>query len=348
MPGDFAVRLSNSSLAAATGASVEIVVFVDEIRNYTGAATAVFVDGAPPGVAGGCAPFAVPPGASRTLTIDVSPSAAPGNYSFTVRAANGTSNRTAALALRVFGAPPPPDFAIAVSASNLTIARGAMGSISVEARALFGYDGEPLTIVLRGAPAGISGGCIPQPLLVGAACNLTIVVSAFAPTGNHSITLEATNGSAVRTAGLRVTVLPSTNANLSRDFRLEVSDRRPLASPNAPASVRVAVIPLNGSSNLSIAFVLLSPVAGLGGQCAPTFTPDGNCIMVITVANSVAPGSYDVTIRASEGPLVRETNLTVQVVNAPAQSSAPLAALLAITVIASIAIAWIWWRRRGA
>lgn len=346
-PGDFEVRLNVSAVNVTAGGAAEVTVFVDQSGAYAGPSVGILVDAPPAGVSFSCAPFAVAPNGSCVLSVEASASAALGPFSIAVRGTNGTANRSAVLSVTVLAAPPPPDFAIALSAANLTVEAGAGGAVDVAVVGLGGYDGPGVTISLHGAPPYVVGGCGVAPRLPGDTCSLTVSASLLAAPGTYNLTVEGSNGTAVRSAALRLTVAPRPVVPPSFDFRLEVAEPDNIIAPGTEARLRVTFVPLNGTAGSAVQVAVHASEPGISGRCdPPTASIGGNCTLVIAVGAGVPAGTYPVTVTASNGSVSREGHVSV-VVGATAARSADgtffglvLAIVAAGAVAALVALRW--------
>jgi len=102
------------------------------------------------------------------------------------------------------GPGPSPDFQLQLSPASLTLAPGQMGQVQVSVVASGGFS-SPVSLILQGAPPGVTGGFSPNPAT--ATSVLTLSVGQGAAEGSYALTVRGTAGSLMREASLSLNVV---------------------------------------------------------------------------------------------------------------------------------------------
>jgi chitodextrinase len=127
------------------------------------------------------------------------------NYSYTVRAVDGTGKVSAAsTAVSATTQAVTQDFALAASPGTVSVARGASASTSV-AITRNNFTGA-VTLSAAGLPAGVSVAFSPAGATTGNAVTATFTASSTATLGGATVTLSATSGAITRTTSVSLTV----------------------------------------------------------------------------------------------------------------------------------------------
>lgn len=201
---------------------------------------------------------------------------------------------------------------VVVAPGALTVAQGGTGSVTATLTRGGGFDGA-VTLAISGLPAGVTTAITPAQLSGNTTtATVQVTVALAVPTGTYAATITASAqgvGQATATYTLTVTGTPT--------FVLAVSptSRSIVAGGSSSATVAITRSGFAGP----VAFVLVNPPAGIAATFDPTpATTDGTAITV-TIAASVPPGNYPLTIQGTAaGPGARTTTLTVTVPAPPA------------------------------
>ncbi|MCC6245450.1 MAG: hypothetical protein IT353_21630 [Gemmatimonadaceae bacterium] len=282
-----AVTASPASLSVVQGQSGTVQLSLVRGGGFSGAVT-LATSGLPSGVTASIAPEQLTgTTSSATVTVNASAGAVPGAYSITVSAsASGVGSSTSSFQLTIVAA---PSFALSATPAALTVTAGSSGgaSIGIARTNLPGA----VALTLDAPPAGITGTFTPAAPTVDASQITVNVANTVAP-GAYTLTVKGTSsGAADRTTTIALTVNPVPAITVA-------------ASPGALSLVAGT----GGTSTLTltrtnftgdVAFTLQSPPAGISASFAPPTTSAASSVVSISVATTVAPGVYPLTVLAS-------------------------------------------------
>jgi uncharacterized membrane protein len=147
--------------------------------------------------------------------------------------------------------------------------------------------------------------------------DLTVSVAASVAPGTYSLQVRATSGSLAKTANLSLTVTPPP------DFTLSLNPTSLSVQQGSSGTTTLTITPQNGFTG-TVALSLVdgsgNPVSGI--SLSPTsVTVSGsspvNQTLTVSVAASVAPGTYSLQVRATSGSLAKTANLSLTVTPPP-------------------------------
>ena len=153
-------------------------------------------------------------------------------YTYYVRCQDGVGNANLSDFIITFNiAAPPPDFSLALSTSNITVARGESAQVTMTVTLTTG------TVTVALSVAGLPGGAtaVFAPSSCTSTCSSVLTISAIAttPLGTSTVTVSGIGGSVTRTAMLTLFVAPPFATNISFAPTLEaLSSFAHLASKN--------------------------------------------------------------------------------------------------------------------
>jgi len=185
-PFDYSVSVSPSTQTVSIGDKVSFSIVVNLVSGSP-AATFLTLSGLPSGLAYSFSPQSGTPTFTSTLTIDASAATSTGSYTFTITAAGGGLSKTVTAGIVVKEA---PDFTLTVSPDTATVKQGEKASFNIKVDPTGGFD-KLVSLNVAGLPTGVSATfTVPsgKPPLVS---TLTITVSASAPEGSYSLSIEA-------------------------------------------------------------------------------------------------------------------------------------------------------------
>jgi len=269
-PPDFTLALSPSSLTVQQGGSGTTTLTLTPQNGFTGTVSlslAAGQDQVPQGLS--LSPGSVQVTGSnpvnQTLTLSATAATPTGTYRLKVRGTLGDLTREANLTLTVN---PPPDFALDLSPSSLTVQQGGQEQVTVSLTRQNFTGGVTLSLEgnapLATSPASdkIAWSFNPNPA-TGDQATLTLQVGAQVPAGDYTLTVRGqAQGLQDRTATLTLRVQPQP----SFDFSLNRSSVLTRRDPN-----------YRGNNRIYLTFTTQN---GFQGQVDPTFrtpfTPAGN------------------------------------------------------------------------
>jgi len=264
----------------------------------------------------------------ETLQVQVAPNAPTGSRNLTVRAAYGNQVTERALTLTVNA---PPDFAISLNPTSLTVQQGDSGTTQLTITPQNGFTGTVSLSLVAGqdqVPQGLT--LSPDTVQVGTS-SLTLSAQPTTPTGTYRLKVRATSGSLIREADLTVEVTPPPPPP---SFTLSDPAPNPLSvQAGGTATFQVTLASQNGfqgqvtlslangqdpvPQGLSITATNPSPISlQAGGSVTVTAT--------VSADAQVAPGTYRLKVRAQGGSVVQEKPLSVQVGQPPSFDLSPV------------------------
>jgi hypothetical protein len=155
-------------------------------------------------------------------------------------------------------------------------------------------------------PAGATASFAPASTTGSGTTTLTVATLATTPVGTYTLTISGTDGTLTHTAS--VTLVVSTP-----DFSITASPTSQTVNQGNPTSYTVTLNPISGYSG-TVTFGLSGQPAGVSFNFAPpTLTGSGSTVLNISTASSTVPGTYPLTINASDGTLTHTTSVTLVV-----------------------------------
>jgi uncharacterized membrane protein len=305
-PPDYSVAVEPTSLSILRGGSGNATVTITRSGGFAGDVGLTLVS--PP--AGISAAFNPPSttGTTSALRVDVATSVTAGDYALTIRAsASGLPNRDVPLSVSVSD---PPDYALALNPSALTIDRGTSASTAVEITRSGGFAGA-VQLSLDGAPAGVTAAFNP-PAPTGSAATMTVSVGASVAAGPYNLTVRGNaTGAGEHTTPFALTVRvagPSIALLLDRtSLTLE---------PWEDDDVHITIERTNYAAAVDLAASGAPP--GMTVSIVPGQTLGTTATATVDVGPSVPVGSYPITISGSGAGVATATRvLQVEVEAAP-------------------------------
>jgi uncharacterized membrane protein len=255
----------------------------------------------------------------EALQVQVAPNAPTGSRNLTVRAAYGNQVTERALTLTVNA---PPDFAISLNPTSLSVQQGGSGTTQLTITPQNGFTGTVNLELVAGqdqVPQGLtlSPGSVQVSGTSPVNQSLTLSAQSTTPTGTYRLKVRATSGSLTRETNLTVEVTPPPPPP---DFTLSLNPTSLTVQQGSSGQTTLTVTPQNGFTgtvNLELvgapSGVTLSPtsVNVTGSDPVPQE-------LTVNVAASVAPGTYNLQVRATSGSLTKTAGLSLTVTAAPA------------------------------
>ena len=298
---DFTVAASPTSQTVIQGNSTSYTVTQTALNNYA-ATVSYSVSGLPTGATATFTPASLTTSGTTTLAIGTATTTPGGTYTLTISGTDGTLTHTASITLVVSAV----DFSLSASPASQSVNQGNSTSYTVTETGINGYTGTVSYSVTAGLPAGASTTFAPTSTTGSGTTTLTVATLATTPVGNYTLTISGTDG--VITHTTTVTLVVSTP-----DFSLSVTPSSQTINQGNPTSYTITLNPISGYSG-TVTFGLSGQPAGVSFNFAPpTLTGSGSTVLNITTATSTVPGTYPLTINASDGTLTHTTSVTLVV-----------------------------------
>jgi uncharacterized membrane protein len=301
--------------------------------NFTGA-VALALQNPPAGITGSFNP--TPATANQSiLTINVAGTVATGNVTLTVvGTATGQTDKTTTVTLTVT---PPPDYTLSVTPTTVSINSGGTGQVTVNINRT-NFTGA-VNLSLVAPPAGVTATFNPASPTTNSSV-ATITVASTVVLGSYDLTIMGTatgvptavEGSAIdeaaaagdRTTMVQVTVVAGPN------FTISAGPTAVNTTPGGTASSTITIVRTNLTADVALS--LVSPPTGITGTFTPA-TLTGTTLtstLAITVAGTVTPGQYTLTVQGAGGGLTKTATVSVTVATGPSVTLSMAPATLTI------------------
>lgn len=209
--GDFSLTSSPTTVTLVPGGSgQQVSVNAVPTNGFSGIVT-VAISGLPAGVTAQPSMLNLTPGSAQTITVTAGTTASAGNATLTF---TGTSGALSHFATIIASISAPPDYALSVSPTSLTISAGAPGSqVSIMATGSNSFSGA-VAVAITGLPTGVTANPETLSLAPGTAQNITLMAAISASGATNTVTFTGTSGNLTHSASLILTIqaAPMTNA----------------------------------------------------------------------------------------------------------------------------------------
>ena len=230
------------------------------------------------------------------------------------------------------GGPPPPDLTLAgVSPDHPTVAQGQTVNLTLTFTSQQGFQGQvslsvtnrqtgqtPSWLTLSPTSKNLNvpkGGQVQE--------TLQVQVAGDAPTESHTLRLKATYGNRTAERDLTLTVNPPP------DFTLSLNPTSLTVEQGSNGTTTLTITPqggFTGTVNLALVDGNGNPVPDI--TLSPTSVDVSGAspvtqALTVSVAGSVAPGTYNLQVRGTSGNLTRTANLELTVTALPPMSLSP-------------------------
>lgn len=296
-PPDFTIDASPDTLQIPQGGGDSYEVTLTSLYGFDSPCT-LAVSGLAPEVTGTFDPPTVVPTGTSDLNISVPDTADTGFYDLVITATEMTGSKqiqhSTEVVLRIT---PPPDFTIEVTPDTLQIPQGAGDSYEVVLTSLWGFD-SPCTLTVSGLPSDVTGTFDPPTVVPTGTSDLNMVVPDTADTGFFDLTITATEivgGKAVEHTAdvvLRITPPP--------DFTIEVEPDTQMVQASFSVDFDVILTSLWGFASPCTLSASGLPFGAMASFNPNPATPTETSVMSITTTRDTPPGTYDITVTATE------------------------------------------------
>ena len=221
------------------------------------------------------------------------------------------------------GGGPTPSFTIALNPTSLTVQQGSSGTTTLTLTPQNGFTGTVSLALVDGNVNPVSGITLsPASVDVTGSSpvteTLTVQVAASVAPDTYNLQVRATSGSLTKTANLTLTVTEAPPPP-SPDFTISLNPTSLTVEQGSSGTTTLTLTPQNGfTGTVDLALVdgngnpvpgtTLSPTSVDVTGSSPVSQP-----LTLSVAAGVAPGTYNLQVRATSGSLTKTANLTVTV-----------------------------------
>jgi hypothetical protein len=316
--GDFTLTSSPANVTIAPGgAGQQISVNAVPANGFAGLVN-VAITGLPPGVTVQPATLTLIPGTAQSVTISAAASTAASNATLTLTGSSGMLSHSATVATTISAPAPPPDFALAVSPTSLTLTPGAAGSqVSVTATALNSFTGT-VAVAISGLPGGVTASPATLNLTPGTAQSVTLTAGTSAAAGAFTVTFLGTSGALSHSATVSVAVgsLP--------DFALAVSPTTvTITGGAAGAQVGVTATALNSFTGTVAVAISGLPAGVTANPATLNLTPGTAQSTTLSAALTAAAATATVTFTGTSGTTLSHSTPLALTVQGATMTNAP-------------------------
>ncbi|AIC15154.1 InlB B-repeat-containing protein [Nitrososphaera viennensis] len=314
---DFSLSLNPSSGTVQQGGSVQTTV-TTTLLSGTSTSVSLSASGGPLGTSFTFSPASGNPTFASTLTINIPSNVATGTYQVTVAGSGGGVSRTATYQLTISSQTAQPfNYALSVSPSSLSIAKGSSAQTTVSVDLLAGSSAQAVALSSTGQPSGVTVSFNPSSGNPTFKSTMSISVSSAANAGTYTLTITGTSGALAKSTTLTLTIVNAA------DFALSATPGTLIVHQGSAGSTTIKIDAVNGYSNT----VSLS-ATGLPSGVTCAFSPSSgkptfSSTLTLSASQSAATGTFTVTINgAGADGKTRTTTLTLTI---PKQTTYPLA-----------------------
>jgi hypothetical protein len=202
------------------------------------------------------------------------------------------------------------DFSLVPSSSTVSVAQGSNGTVTVTVVPQGNFNA-PVALSLGQAPEGVTAEFNPPVVAANASSTVTITVANTVAPSDYPVIISGTAGNQLRSANLTLTVTQAVG-----DFSLVPSPTTVTVAQGSNGTVSVTVVP-QGNFNAPVALSLGQAPEGVTAEFnPPVVAANASSTVTITVANTVAPGTYPIAINGTADNQVRAADLTLTVTQA--------------------------------
>ncbi|MGB2769175.1 MAG: hypothetical protein WBC88_05555, partial [Candidatus Zixiibacteriota bacterium] len=295
-PPDFTIEASPETLYVPQGGQDDYEVILTSLYGFASPCT-LTVLGLPLNASGQFVPSVVTPTETSILTITVPEITSTGTYTLTIRGTEQAKTQIQHSTQVTLIVTPPPDFTIEASPETLQVWYGSDGSYEVILTSLYGFE-SLCTLSVAGIPVGVTGAFDPLTLVPTGSADLNISVSDTADTGYHALTITATEMSGEKQ------IQHSTDVVLwvtpPPDFTIEVAPDSQEVQASFSAGFDVVLTSLYGFAAPCTLTVSGLPLGASGSFLPNPATPTDTSVMTITTTRATPPGTYYLTVAATE------------------------------------------------
>jgi hypothetical protein len=291
---DFTIDATPDTDTVQVGESAEYTVTLTSLNGFTSPCT-LTITGLPANTSHDFDPDIVIPTGTSDLTVTTTATTPPGTYSLTITAAQHAKPPLQHSTQVVLVVIPAPSFNVEVDPDTQEVYAGDSVEYSVILESLYGF-ASPCTLTLRGLPADASVDFDPDVLTPTDSSKLQITTGASTPTGAHAmwvIATEMTKG-VVDSAELVLIVSPKP------DFTIDAQPDTQTVQAGSSVDFDVILTSLYGFSSPCTLTISGLPVGASESFNPNPVIPTNTSNLQISVADTTDPGTYNVTVTATE------------------------------------------------
>jgi len=299
---DFSLAATPASRSVNQGSTATYTVTESVFDNYANTVT-FSVSGLPAGASPTFAPPTLSGAGTSSLAISTTATTPLGSYPLTITGTDGVLTHTASVTLVIT----TPDFSLTATPAVQTVVVGNTANYTATVAALNGYAGT-VNLSVSGLPAGASPLFTPPSVTGSGSSGLAITTTAgTTPSGSYPLVITATDGVLTHTANVTLVV---------SNFVISASPASQTVLQGNSTSYTVSLTTATGYVG-TVSF----SVSGLPTSTTPVFSPtsltaSGTTTLIISTSGTsplTPPGTYPLTISASDGVSTQTTQVTLVV-----------------------------------
>ncbi len=198
---DFSLAVTPSTQSVPSGSAVNYTASITAQNGYA-AATNLAVTGLPAGATANFTPQSLTGAGSAILKVSTSSTALAGTYPLTITASSGTLSHSVSATLVISAA---ANFTITATPSSQSIQPGGSTTYTISISGQNGYSGVA-NLTASGLPTGAIATFNPAIVNGSGSSQLTVATVGSTPTGTYPLTITATSGTEVHTAGVTLAI----------------------------------------------------------------------------------------------------------------------------------------------
>jgi len=306
---EFQIALANSALTIYPTYTANTTASVQYLNGFTGLVNFT-ASGLPAGVTASFAPAST--ASSTLLTLSANGGAAPGIYTIAVTGTVGITTYTQTIQLSI--AQPALTLAASVTTANLLVGGpGMTTTISISNE--IGLPGN-VKLSVTGVPRGLKVSFSSTSISAAGTSVLTFTPNAAVSTGQFTMLIIGTSGSATSTVPVQLNIPPPTlslspaTATLSLAAGSTVNDSIVVSAGNLANNVTLSTSSMPGGLTASFS---PSTVIAAGGSSSVTFAAD----------DTVSPGTYSINVAGKSGATTVSAPMQVTVTASFSLSASP-------------------------
>jgi uncharacterized membrane protein len=295
-PPDFAIEASPEILQVWYGGDASYEVILTSLWGFNSPCT-LTVSGIPAGVSGAFDPLTLVPTGTADLNISVSDTADTGSYTLTITATEIVGGKAIQHSTDVtLWVTPPPDFTIEVEPDSQEVQASFSVDFDVVLTSLHGF-ASACTLTVSGLPLGATGGFLPNPATPTDTSVMTITTTRDTPPGTYYLTVtvaELAKAQSEHSVQVVLVVTPPP------DFTIEIEPDSQEVQASFSVDYDVILTSLYGFASPCNLIVSGLPLGASGSFVPNPTTPTDTSVMTVNTTRATPPGTYYVTVTATE------------------------------------------------
>ena len=298
---NFTISISPTSLSVPPNTNPTATITVTFVGGLTGSVS-LSATGLPSGVSANFAPSSLNSSGTATVNFFSQTSTPAGTTNISIVGTNGSITHSATLALTTGSG--TPSFTLTRSASSVSVTQGSSTTDTITVADSGGFTGA-VTLSASGLPSGVTAAFGTNPTTGSSV--VTFAASSTATPGAFTVTINGASGSTTASTTISMSVVSTSTGSFT--LKASVSTLSVAQGASGTDTITVSdVSPFSGS----VSFAASGMPAGVTASFSPTSSATSS-VVTLSVASSVAAGSYPITITGTSGSLTSTASITLTV-----------------------------------